>query len=499
MSKKLFVGFAALLAAMIGPISSVCAESSDPVISGTFSKEHPSRFDSDLYSVEKKLLEHNDDRTHFNYRLTFRAQRDMNNILLVESLPEGVSLEKATPEPDRINGKEIFWRVSELAAGTERSVDLSVKAEHPGTFITRSWVTADATVALPIVSDTPGGLNVTKICPEYVETGEVIPYKITVTNTGMRIAKNVQVMEIPPPTLSMGNFHPQIGDLKPGESREIMLTGRTTVKGKHTNLVRAFMDGVEIPAEAKATVIVADPPQVNFMKRGGGTVFVTKPVVYQIIVRNDGDMPVRNIVVTDSFPSGVQLLSASESPKVTWAGKETAGSLEWKVDSLAPGGMMAFEYSLVSNAPLKLETAARVEATAATGKQYSAQSKAETHWKGVPGVLTEISDNKDPILVGDETVYKIRVVNQGEHEPISTKLVLRLTSVLRPMSVSGISGENIDGQTVLLPDIILAPKEERSFELTARGLAAGTGKITLELRADFLKEPVVKEETTLVY
>lgn len=449
-------------------------------------------------SVAKEFISVNDAGDIFKYRLVLSAKASAGSIIVTERLSNEMDFLSAVPAPDFIRNRELSWNFQQLEPGTTRVIELNVKISRSGTFVTQTQVQETSVVSMPLAIKVPSGngLKVTKTCPEYVELGERIPYTVTVTNIGETIAKNVRVIDLPPSTLSLsGNVKPMIGDLKPGESREIKIEGMTVLKGKHTNRARVYVEGIRVPAEATATVTVTDPAQVQLLKTGGGEFHVAVPVEYQVVARNVGEMPLRNVVVRDNVPAGVTLVN---NGGVAVLDKEK-GVLTWNVGNLDAGQSSALTYSLVSENPVVLDAEATLDGVSASGKTYHAATKTRTIWKGVPGILSEIVDVKDPVVVGRNTGYVLRVTNQGNHEPIKVRLVFRVTPNLSIQGAHGLSEEKKSEHLVIFEEFALAPREVREIKVDTLANKAGIGRAVMELTTDFLETPIVKEESTTIY
>jgi uncharacterized repeat protein (TIGR01451 family) len=451
-------------------------------------------------TVEKRYIGVNADGEVHKYSLTFRAKTTLANLFVSEKLSEGMEYVDSNPAPDRVRGLELAWNINNIAAGEVRVIEITVKTGKSGKFTTQTNVRQTANISDVLDIDVPSSsdLKVTKSCPEFAEVGERIPYTITVTNTAGRVAKNVRVVEIPSNALTLsGNVKPLLGDLNPGESREINILGTSISKGKHTNKVRVFMDGVRVPAEAEATVTVVAPPQIQFGQTGGETATMRGAVNYQITLNNSGEVPIRESVVRLVFPKSVTLVSASNNPDAKVQGDN--GVLTWNVGDLLPGQVLIYNYTLTSSQPIVIASKATFTGIAASGKVFSSDSIVTTAWKGIPGFHVSITDAEDPVKVGNLVVYEVVLENQGEHEPVKTGLVLRLASGLQFEGLSGISGEKIEGQLLTLPEVTVEPKQKLKFEVRATAKTAGFGKTTLEVKPDFLKAPIIKEEITATY
>ncbi|AHF89638.1 hypothetical protein OPIT5_04705 [Opitutaceae bacterium TAV5] len=424
----------------------------------------------------------------FIYTVTLEARRDLDDILLTEELPEGVTLVSAEPAPGQVSGRILCWRIPRLAAAAKHTVTLTVNLEDEGSFVTKTRAIPDPMATLPLAAGLPK-LEIVKTGPEFAEYGSDFTFDITVRNTGNAVARNVWITEIPPPALSMGNFIPELGDIPAGHSRNVTILARAQNKGSHTNLARAFQDANPVPAESSATVKVVES-RLGLSQTGPSVAWISRPARWTTTVRNDGECPVNDIVIRHPLPYGLR-------PTDDLSLSTPAGST-WQVGTLHPGQSRSFDLMLTSDAPRKATGRATVTGVAVTGRTLDAEASVTTVWEAAPGVLATITDTTDPVRIGNSTTYMIVITNQADLRAISPRLKLSLSEHLRPVQVIGRKAD-IAGQTVDFGEIALDPHGRAELRVIASGVRPGTGKATLGMEADFLGTPIVKEESTHVY
>ncbi|MCX7005208.1 MAG: hypothetical protein NTV22_18315, partial [bacterium] len=118
----------------------------------------------------------------------------------------------------------------------------------------------------------------------------------------------------------------------------------------------------------------------------------------------------------------------------------------------------------------------------------------------LPAILVEIVDLEDPLITGEETTYKISVQNQGTKEDRNVAVSVKFPKELNPLSAAGSSDGTIkDSIVTFKPYAALASKETLTYTIKAKAAQVGDGRVKLSVTSDFLKTPVVEEESTHVY
>ena len=120
--------------------------------------------------------------------------------------------------------------------------------------------------------------------------------------------------------------------------------------------------------------------------------------------------------------------------------------------------------------------------------------------EGLAAILFTVTDATDPIEVGGQTTYEVRIVNQGSKIGTNVRL-----AALIPAGMTAVNGEGptrvaIDGQRVLFDPLTrLAPQADAFYKIHVKGTTPGDKRIQVQLMSDDVQTPVTKEESTHVY
>ena len=331
-------------------------------------------------------------------------------------------------------------------------------------------------------------------------------------------ANAVFVRATPEPAQREPELQWQLGTLQGGARCEIVLvlapTGTDDVKNCArvqfeygqcvvTRIARAApMPGVvpEAPAvpppppmppvpvgDAKLTLALVGPKEQA----------VKQSTTYQITATNPGTAVTGNVLVTAVLPAGAKFVSAGEN------GRFLAGQVAWLLGDLAPGA------SRTVRLVLQPEQAGEicVNATALADPQLKAEGQVCTLVRGASAMLLEMFDTKDPIPVGGETSYTIRVLNQG-FVPVTNLVIkaivppeLTLVQAKGPVDNKR-AGQTKEGQILLYEPLpTLEPGGKREYQVFVKAVRPGDARFRIEMTADQLKAggPVHEEESTRVY
>lgn len=120
--------------------------------------------------------------------------------------------------------------------------------------------------------------------------------------------------------------------------------------------------------------------------------------------------------------------------------------------------------------------------------------------EGLAELAFSVADLADPIEVGSETTYEVRVHNRGSKADSDIRLVAELPPGMVPASGDGPVPATVQGQRVVFSPLArLAPDEEAVFKIHATGEVTGDHVIRVQLQSTELRVPVTKEEITRVY
>jgi uncharacterized repeat protein (TIGR01451 family) len=137
----------------------------------------------------------------------------------------------------------------------------------------------------------------------------------------------------------------------------------------------------------------------------------------------------------------------------------------------------------------------------APGRGLEAKVETAVVAEGVAAVRFEVVGLENPVSVGKEVTYEIRVMNQGTGACSNVQLAAALAEGTEFMGATTgtnqASAVKAAGQQLafdLLPT--LGVKGEMIYRVRVKGNAAGDHHFRVQLSCDQMKTPIVKEEST---
>jgi uncharacterized repeat protein (TIGR01451 family) len=179
-------------------------------------------------------------------------------------------------------------------------------------------------------------VGLTKIVnPTTAGPGQAITYTLVFSNSNPTLARNVMITDIVPVSLTnvsvissgvaitdTGASPPyvwQVQDLAQNETGTITLTGQISstlaVAGVFTNTAEIMSPGDTTPANnrAEAGIVVVLPDLAVSKHAASTTLDSSTTITYTVTVSNTGISPVSSVVVSDTLPLSVTLVSSSTS------------------------------------------------------------------------------------------------------------------------------------------------------------------------------------------
>jgi uncharacterized repeat protein (TIGR01451 family) len=411
------------------------------------------------------------------------------NVILEAYVPNNVQVTGTTPGTNEQGA--LTWTLGELQPGQERTVQVSMVPRTAGSMKVQSFVRYSGQQETTFKVVEPK-LQVALAGPKDAKVGEAAPYVITVTNPGSGTAQNVTISARIPKGLEHRrgeNLTMQVGALAPGESRNVRLALTATDAGRHPIRVDAVADQ-NLNDSANALVAVVAPmlgldivgPKLRHAGRRGQ---------YTLVVSNPGNVAASNIRTRYIVPEGFEFVEADRGGRVSGD-----GSVEWFVGQLAPG-----ENSKL-NVMLKAKTLGNFVHKAGVVSEQGASKSAEMPTKvtGVVSLAVTIQDRDDPVEVGQETLYEVRVANEGSMDASNVVLTCDIPNGLTVTSVRGpVNYYNRNGQVVFEGLKALPAGKSTVYQVLVTAASGGTKKLRARVVSDSVREPLTSEEITKVY
>jgi uncharacterized repeat protein (TIGR01451 family) len=407
-----------------------------------------------------------------------------------QELPNGVKLLSSEPEAEKLE-RRVAWALGKLPAGEERRLKLHLEGTDEGEFVCQ-----------PVVSHAPSAAT-TKLTrprlalkqkePRGAVLGDEVSIVIEVSNPGTGPASGVIVQQ----RLPVGLEHPHgdylekdVGTLEPGEAKEITLAVKARSRGQHLSQVTALADdGLEAKLDALMQV---GQPELKLSHASQGQRYINSEAVFTLEVKNPGDAPARNVQIQNALPAELRYDSASDDGTFE---KDTR-TVSWSIPSLMGGASKRLTLKATPTRPglLKCLAAAKAE------PKLEAHAEAGLEVLGVPALLLEVFDADDPLAVGEETVYEIRVKNQGSASNTNVQIIALLPEGLALLKAEAETPHRVQGKQVIFEPLAeLKAEVEIIYRLKVRGTIPGDYRTRVQLHSDQLRLPVCEEESTKVY
>jgi uncharacterized repeat protein (TIGR01451 family) len=428
----------------------------------------------------------------FTIRVRNTGKVAAQNVEIRDEIPQGTQLAGTRPQASRAKQGQVVWSIGTIKPGEEAKVELELLPLVEGEIGSVATVHFAGEASVRTRCTRPQ-LAIEVQAPQEVLLGDKVSLSIRISNPGTGVATGVVLAETIPEQLA----HPagpdleyEIGDLAPNESREVELTMTAAQAGEVMNLLRARGDG-QLAAEAQADFNVVSP-QLKVALQGPKRRFLERQATYTVSISNPGTAPARDVELVTHLPKGLKFVEANNSGEYD----PQTNSVRWMLDELP-----ANETGEVKLTTMPVEAGEQTMRVEGLGKRGLKDEQEEViSIEGVAAILFQVADLADPVEVGGETAYEIRVINQGSKTATNVQLLVTLPRELKPTSAEGPTRHEIDGQDVQFQPLAkLAPKAETTYRVHVNCRSPGDLRVQVQLLTDEMDKPVTKEESTRVY
>ena len=411
-----------------------------------------------------------------------------------DQVPKGTRLMATNPRASRGVSGELVWVLGDMKPGEEKMVEAKLMPLSEGEIGSVATVHFNASASVRTKA-TKAELVIQTSMPKFVTIGEEVKLIITVSNPGSGVARGVVIEEQVPAGLQ----HPagteleyEIGDLAPNQSRTFELKLAAARPGKVTNvLVARTKSGLQTTEKLPLEVIA---PQLKLAISGPKHRFLERKTTYKLSVSNHGTAPARNVKLQAKLPAGMRFISTNHNGHYDSKTKTVAWALaELPVNET---GIV-----LLSAMPEEIGEQKLIYRGTAEGA-LSVEEQKQIIVDGISAIRFDVVDVEDPVEVGGETIYEIRVVNQGTKASNNIRLEVTLPLSMQLLNAEGPGGirSNVVGNRVIFEPLRrLSPKVDTTYQIRVRCAEAGDQRISVQLQTDDMQSPVIKEESTRVF
>lgn len=430
----------------------------------------------------------------FETRVRNSGSSIAHQVIVMDRIPRGARLIDATPKFSQTADGLLVWDLGSLDPGQETLIKMQLMPEEEGEIGSVATASYQVKASARAVSTRPQ-LEVEHSAPAKVLMGEDVTFFIRVHNPGSGVARGVRIEEDVPRGLSHddGNqLEHEIGDLKPGETKNLELVLTAAAAGMVTNVVRVKGDG-DLQAEHTAELEVLAPQLVTEIS-GPKRRYLDRNATYSLRVANPGTAEAKSVEFMAQLPTGLQFVSTDNSGRYD-ARKH---AVYWKIPRLPAGqeGVVQLVLKSTATGQQALRCAARSENNLEAAHELAVLVEA------APETTFTVRDSSDPIEVGAESVYEIVVSNNGTRADTQVLITASIPPEMQIVGAEGPAAHQVDGQRVTFSPLgKLDPKSEVTYKIKVRALSAAPDPRVVKVQATSaaLSTPVSREESTLIY
>jgi uncharacterized repeat protein (TIGR01451 family) len=413
------------------------------------------------------------------------------DIVVEAYFPRTVRLIDANPFPND-SKDHLVWIFEHLDPGQEKTIDITMIPSRRGELATSATVRFTGVATSVMTVEEPQiGLKISGA--QNVMVGETLVETIVVSNTGTGIAHDVVVHAKVPEGLE----HPRgkivemgIGSLGPGESRELRLPLAATA-GCDAVLIVEARGSSNLSQTAQIPVKIA-APKLNIEVAGPGLRYIGRHAQYVVTVKNEGVGATDNVRILHLIPEGFEFVKADKGGKF----EASTGSVSWFIGRLEAGE--ALQVSTDLNARQPGEFLHHVQATGESGPMAAA--KITTRVDGSAKVVMEVADLDDPVEVGTQTAYEIRLRNDGSKACQGLRISCELPDGVDLIDTAGPTEHFLErGLLHFKPLAELGAGAKTTYVIRVNGTVAGNLRLRAKLTSTGSPEPIVVEEITKFY
>jgi uncharacterized repeat protein (TIGR01451 family) len=416
----------------------------------------------------------------------------VQQVIVRARIPAGLTLMGAEPKAVNEASGLMQWEIGTLIAKQERTIQLKLQADTKGDVTPQAWVTFTGSSVMRIRIREPK-LTIKCSAAEKVLVGDPAAFTLTVSNPGDGSADQVKIHAL----LSEGLEHARgnkidfdIGNLAPGESRNVTLLCATRAGGMQKCDATADAEGGLSAKDSSSLNVIM--PRLDIQVVGPRLRYLERKAIYTLKVTNPGDAAATNVTVADMVPAGFKVLAASDGGRHDFQTR----TVSWFLGEVGPG----------QTREVKLEVQAinpgdhKHKATAVGARGLRAESELMTKVEGLAALLVEMVDTEDPIEVGGDTAYEVRITNTGSKTETDIKLVATVPDKMQFKNAQGPVRFTEEGKTIIFEPIDkLAPRSDAVFRINVKALEAGTVRFKIQVTSANLTDPVIKMEATRIY
>lgn len=427
------------------------------------------------------------------YSIVVKNQGKANaqQVVVEDQVPKGVNLIGTIPRAEMSSGT-LIWRLGTLKPDDEKLIRVKIVPKSEGEIGSVATVNFVSEITSKTVVTAPK-LHLDLSAPSQVRLGEKLVVEFKIENSGTSDAKDVWLRDIIPEGLSHpgGNdMEYEIGDLAAGKSRTITLALTAVRPGKNINKAVVTAEG-GITTEAKLPVEVVGS-LLSISRTGPKRRFVGRPAVYTNTVKNDTNVNVAGITVTETVPAGMEFSEATNGGVFS----PTERTVTWRLNKLNAKATKDLRVTMIPKSTGSKSSTVRVSDDA--GNTVKIQSATEV--QGIASLAVDLKEIEGVVAKGDQVSIRLRVRNRGTSADSNVSLTLTIPEELSFILAHAPVKYSVSGREVKFQPIgKMAAQEEVTFDVVLTAIKKGDARLKIAIQSDARSKPLTREESIVIF
>ncbi len=421
------------------------------------------------------------------------GQIPANQVFVYDRVPDGTELIDSTPKANQSADGTLSWNLGTIAPGETSEITINLLPVRPGEFGSVAQISFAAQASARTLCTQPI-LAIKHSTKPKVLIGDEVVLDITIENNGDGPATNVMLQENIPDLLTFDDgsreLEFEIGTLAPSQKRNVQLRLKAAKVGTTQNRIVVQGDAELQAFDVVDLEIIA--PDLHATGEGPDRKYLNRQSTHEFALANSGTAAATNVDLVARLPRGLKFVSANNHGQYD----ASSNAVYWSLQQLAAG--QTGRVDLVTMPIEPGEQKIDFEATADLNQKTSVSKSLTVDY--LVELFCEIDDLTDPIEIGGETAYRVKVVNQGLQSAANIRLNVDFPAGIQPTSVNGNIPNQIQGQRVVFSAIErLDAQQETIVTITAKGTVEGDHRVVVNMSSDARETQIAKEESTQVY
>jgi uncharacterized repeat protein (TIGR01451 family) len=372
------------------------------------------------------------------YTLTARnnGPSDATGVVLTDTLPTSMVFQSSTPGTSSCTHMDgtVTCNLGSIQSGSSKQVVIRAYTTLSGVFTNQAEVAAnepDPYAANNTTSEDttvqPADVSVTKSdSPDPVRVGVPLNYTLTVGNTGPNVATGVVLTDTLPPGVTFQSSNPgvpicshasgsvtcDLGNLPALANTSVAIVVIPTTAEEITNMaeVRANEPDPDLADNTATATTQVNPAADLEVSKGDDPdpVIAGENLTYTLTVTNNGPSKATNIVLTDTLPGGVTLVSAPDCTELNGIVTCNLGDLE-----SGESTQVTIISQVDSSTTATLTNDASVRGNEFDPDTENNSASEDTMVDTETDLKITKSADSDPVIAGENLTYTLTINNGG--------------------------------------------------------------------------------------